>query len=90
VRTEIKKKTGTVIDKFGNYVSEADAESSPAADGSDMNLMMYNKKGATAAATAAAAAAKKPAGDFKPITSYKPTGNLIYNQDLFKKIEDRM
>jgi hypothetical protein len=89
VRTEIKKKTGTVIDKFGNYVSEADAESSPApaADGSDMNLMMYNKKGATAAA---AAAAKKPAGDFKPITSYKPTGNLIYTQDLFKKIEDRM
>ena len=87
VRTEIKKKTGTVIDKFGNYVSEADAESSPAADGNDMNMMMYNNKGATAAA---AAAAKKPAGDFKPITSYKPTGNLIYNQDLFKKIEDRM
>jgi len=52
-----------------------------------MNMMMYNKKGATAAA---AAAAKKPAGDFKPIASYKPTGNLIYNQDLFKKIEDRM
>jgi hypothetical protein len=87
VRTEIKKKTGTVIDKFGNYVSEADAESSPAADGNDMNMMMYNNKGAAAAA---AAAAKKPAGDFKPITSYKPTGNLIYNQDLFKKIEDRM
>jgi hypothetical protein len=89
VRTEIKKKTGTVIDKFGNYVSEADAESSPAADGSDVNMMMYNKKGVITA-TAATAAAKKPAGDFKPIASYKPTGNLIYNQDLFKKIEDRM
>jgi len=89
VRTEIKKKTGTVIDKFGNYVSEADAESSPAADGSDANMMMYNKKGVITA-TAATAAAKKPAGDFKPIASYKPTGNLIYNQDLFKKIEDRM
>jgi hypothetical protein len=91
VRTEIKKKTGTVIDKFGNYVSEADAESSIVADGStgaDMNMMMHNKKGAITAT--AAAAAKKPAGDFKPITSYKPTGNLIYNQDLFKKIEDRM
>ena len=86
VRTEIKKKTGTVIDKFGNYVSDADADA-PAADGtpvSDMNLMMYNKKGATAVT------AKKPAGDFKPITSYKPTGNLIYNQDLFKKIEEKM
>jgi len=90
VRTEIKKKTGTVIDKFGNYVSDADPDAPPAADGSpgaDMNMMMYNKKGAAAATTAAA---KKPAGDFKPITAYKPTGNLIYNQELFKKIEDRM
>ena len=91
VRTEIKKKTGTVIDKFGNYVSEADSDAPPSVDGttgSDLNVMMYNKKGATAAT--AATAAKKPAGDFKPIASYKPVGNLIYNQDLFKKIEDRI
>ena len=87
VRTEIKKKTGTVIDKFGNYVSEADEASDAAAGGGDANAMMlYNKKGAAAAN----AAAKKPAGDFKPIASYKPTGNLIYNQELFKKIEDRV
>lgn len=87
VRTEIKKKTGTVIDKFGNYVSEADEASDAAAGGGDANAMMlYNKKGAAAAT----AAAKKPAGDFKPIASYKPTGSLIYNQELFKKIEDRV
>ena len=92
VRTEIKKKTGTIIDKFGNYVSETDAETdaSAAADGTpgtDLNMMMYNKKGASAAATASA---KKPAGDFKPITSYKPTGSLVYNNELFKNIDDRM
>ena len=92
VRTEIKKKTGTIIDKFGNYVSETDAETdaSAAADGTpgtDLNMMMYNKKGASAAATASA---KKPAGDFKPITSYKPTGSLVYNNELFKKIDDRI
>jgi len=87
VRTEIKKKTGTVIDKFGNYVSEADEASDAAAGGGDANAMMlYNKKGAAAVT----AAAKKPAGDFKPIASYKPTGNLIYNQELFRKIEDRV
>jgi hypothetical protein len=85
VRTEIKKKTGTVIDKFGNYVSEAEEASDAAAGGGDVNAMMYTKKGA-----AATAAAKKPAGDFKPIASYKPTGNLIYNQELFRKIEDRV
>lgn len=88
VRTEIKKKTGTVIDKFGNYLSEADAN--PVADGTpgtDLNIMMFNKKGAAATS---AVAAKKPAGDFKPIASYKPTGSLVYNNDLFKKIDDRM
>lgn len=88
VRTEIKKKTGTVIDKFGNYVSEAEeaAEGGGGVGGGDVNAMMYTKKGAAAAATVA----KKPAGDFKPIASYKPTGNLIYNQELFRKIEDRV
>jgi hypothetical protein len=87
VRTEIKKKTGTVIDKFGNYVSEAEEAAEGGGGGGDVNAMMYTKKGATAAATVAA---KKPAGDFKPIASYKPTGNLIYNQELFRKIEDRV
>ena len=88
VRTEIKKKTGTVIDKFGNYVSDAEeaAEGGVGGGGGDVNAMMYTKKGAAAAATVA----KKPAGDFKPIASYKPTGNLIYNQELFRKIEDRV
>jgi hypothetical protein len=93
VRTEIKKKTGTVIDKFGNYVSEADAETTASVGdgtpGSDLNMMLYTKKGASASATAAASA-KKPAGDFKSIASYKPTGSLVYNNDLFKKIEERM
>lgn len=92
VRTEIKKKTGTVIDKFGNYVSESEAESTAKPDGtpgSDLNMMMYNKKGVTAA-SASSSGAKKPAGDFKLITSYKPTGNLVYNNELFKKIEDHL
>ena len=87
VRTEIKKKTGTVIDKFGNYVSEAEEAAEGGGGGGDVNTMMYTQKGAAAAATVAA---KKPAGDFKPIASYKPTGNLIYNQELFRKIEDRV
>jgi hypothetical protein len=27
--------------------------------------------------------------DFKSIESYKPTGNLIYNEHLLKRIEER-
>lgn len=93
VRNEIKKKTGTIIDKFGNYVSDVDAETSQSVvvsdgtPGSDLNMMMYNKKGAAATS---AVAVKKPAENFKPIASYKPTGNLVYNNELFKKIEERM
>ena len=92
VRTEIKKKTGTIIDKFGNYISDADVENSESAasdgtPGSDLNMMMYNKKGVAAATTASG---KKTERDFKPIASYKPTGNLVYNNELFKKIEEHI
>ena len=27
--------------------------------------------------------------EFKPINEYKPTGNLIYGKEFFKKIEDK-
>ena len=27
--------------------------------------------------------------EFKPINEYKPTGNLVYGKELFKKIEDK-
>ena len=30
-----------------------------------------------------------PKNNFKSINSYKPTGNLIYNQDLLKNIENK-
>ena len=30
-----------------------------------------------------------PKKEFKPIAEYKPTGNLVYGKDLFKKIEDK-
>jgi len=30
-----------------------------------------------------------PKKEFKSINEYKPTGNLIYGKDLFKKIEDK-
>ena len=31
----------------------------------------------------------KQTEEFKPINDYKPTGNLIYGKDLFKKLEDK-
>jgi hypothetical protein len=31
----------------------------------------------------------KPKKNYTPITSYKPTGNFVYNDELLNKIEDR-
>ena len=31
----------------------------------------------------------KPKKEYTPIKSYKPSGNLIYDDDLLNKIEDR-
>jgi hypothetical protein len=28
--------------------------------------------------------------EYKPITSYKPTGNLVYSNDFLKKIDERI
>ena len=28
--------------------------------------------------------------DYKSINSYKPVGNLVYNQDMFKKLNDKL
>ena len=28
--------------------------------------------------------------DYKSINSYKPVGNLVYNQDMFRKLNDKL
>ena len=34
-------------------------------------------------------ASKKDNKNYTPIKSYKPSGNLVYNDDLLNKIEDK-
>ena len=97
VRTEFKKKTGMIIDEHGNPVQEYDDFGNPienrgpvannplsanSLDPFNMGLTRKingkNNEGSSA-----------PKKEFKPITEYKPTGNLVYGKDLFKKIEDK-
>jgi hypothetical protein len=96
VRTEFKKKTGILIDEHGNRIDELDENGNPippsqainnplganSIDPFNMGLTrkVTSKNGSENAAT------KK---EFKPINDYKPTGNLVYGKDLFKKIEDK-
>lgn len=80
-RMDIKKQYGVNIDGFGNVVSGKKNENKKS-DPGDLNALMFNK-------TDVKVAADKPKKDYKQISSYKPTGNLIYNNSLLKKIEDK-
>lgn len=84
IRSEIKKKTGIVINEYGKRVQDnnSDFNNNIIEEPSDPNeyllkLNETNQKGKTQ---------KK---EYTPITSYKPSGNLVYNDDLLNKIEDK-
>jgi hypothetical protein len=86
VRTELKKKTGIVINEYGVKIDETDknAENKLITDSSDPNDIMFNSK--TDEPNGAKGKVKK---DYTPIQSYKPSGNLIYNDELLNKIGDK-
>jgi hypothetical protein len=86
VRSEIKKKTGNSIDENGNIIIEennanASNNYNTTSNGGSINsehmLFSNNKNNKTASAQAK---------DYKDIKTYKPSGNLIYNNSLLEKI----
>ena len=87
VRTEIKKKTGLIIDQNGNKVDESNNGETKliTAEPSNPNEYMFNQSGKVDPNGASG----KPKKEYTPIKSYKPSGNLIYDDDLLNKIEDR-
>ncbi len=76
VRNEIKKKTGNVVDQFGNLVKKKEDED--AAD--DMNANIFNN----------GKPAQKEQKQYTPIDQYKPSGNLVYKPEHFQKIEKKV
>lgn len=80
VRHEIKKKTGVVVDGYGNKVDKSHKEKE--IDDNPNNLLIHSKSNNSKIHAA-------QNDKFKDINTYTPSGNLIYNQDLFKTIEDR-
>ena len=83
VRTELKKKTGIIINEYGEKVNDDDDtnnnNSSNLLDNNfnlitkEQNMIELNKSKKT----------------YTPIKSYKPSGNLIYDDELLNKIEDK-
>ena len=77
-RSEIKKKTGVAIDGFGNVVSKKNKNNRD--DNNPNSLLLMDKNVKTKDG-------KKKPSNFKSTSSYKPTGNLIYNTNLLEKID---
>ena len=72
-RLDYKKKTGISIDGFGNVVPEK----------SKTEKLQIKKLGGTITLN------NKKTMNFKKINTYKPTGSLIYDTNLLKKIKDK-
>ena len=76
-RLDIKKKHGINVDKFGNVISKNKSVKTPEDHNSLMfkkpdNLQLQNK------------VVKK---EYTNINTYKPTGNLIYSNELLNKVD---
>jgi hypothetical protein len=82
VRNEIKKKRGIVLDDRGNIIDtkREDADENP-------DSKMFNDRGGAGGDTGAGGKDKK---QYTPIGSYKPTGNLVYKQEIFDKLEKKI
>lgn len=83
VRTELKKKTGIVVNEYGQKIDENGNETKQITDSSNPNESMFNLKNTNQTLS------KKDNKNYTPIKSYKPSGNLVYNDDLLNTIEDK-
>ena len=76
VRTEIKKKTGIVINEYGEKIEEEKVESD------DEEEKQQSQQGGLQQI--------KNSKKYTPINSYKPSGKLVYSEDLLNKIENKI
>lgn len=76
VRNEIKKKTGIAINEYGERIEEEpNEEGSEEPNGPQQQAQLQQIKNS-----------KK----YTPINSYKPSGKLVYSEDLLNKIENKI
>jgi hypothetical protein len=74
VRTEIKKKTGIVVNEYGERIEEEKNEEDDEEEqqtGGGIQQIKNSKK-------------------YTPINSYKPSGKLVYSEDLLNKIGNKI
>jgi hypothetical protein len=81
VRTEIKKKTGIRVNEYGQKIEDEEDEqkmiTNEPSDPNDYLLKNDEQKG------------KQQKKEYTPIKTYKPSGNLVYDDDVLNKIENK-
>ena len=75
-RQEYKKKTGIAIDGFGNMIKDKKNKN----NGNPNNLLLKDEKNAKNT--------KKINNNYKDISNYKPSGKLIYDNDIIMSIKN--
>ena len=84
VRTEIKNKTGIKINEYGQRIQEEEDETgqkvitTQLSDPNDYLLKQNDNQ-----------TGKPQKKEYTPIKSYKPSGNLVYDNEILNKIEDK-
>jgi hypothetical protein len=82
VRTELKKKTGIVVDEYGKKIQDEEEN-----DNNQKINNMFNIKESKVTVKGNTQKEKK---SFTPIQSYKPQGNLVYNDELLNTLEEKI
>ena len=76
VRNEIKKKTGIVVNEYGEKIQEENNEDNDGFENTNVNQGPIQPI--------------KNSKKYTPIQTYRPSGKLVYNEDLLNKIENRI
>ena len=83
VRTELKKKTGIEIDEHGKIIQEENEDDSGRMSGT--NNAVTNTGSNPKDRRSNVAGGK----EYTPTRSYRPSGNLVYDDDLLSRIENK-
>ena len=90
VRTELKKKTGIAIDEFGKKIDEDIKSITNDGGMGPQNINDIMLKAKPLNINSKQQAQQQNQKKFTPIHSYKPSGNLIYDDDLLDSLEDKL
>jgi hypothetical protein len=83
VRTELKKQTGIVVNELGARIYDQNEES-------NKTKFLNNFDSPNELIQAPEKIMKLNTKEYTPIKSYKPAGNLIYNDSMLNRIEEKI